>query len=85
MIDAAVNGGVAKYQEAFFSAEFLRENPDHADDVAKLQRLMLEQVRILAHALSHHERLISPGKRCCLMFSLKIMPSLNGQFRQYQC
>ena len=44
VIDAAVNGGIAKYQEAFFSAEFLRENPDRAEDVARLQRMMHEQV-----------------------------------------
>ena len=44
MIDAAVNGGIAKYQDAFFSAEFLRENPERSDDVARLQRMMHEQV-----------------------------------------
>ena len=44
VIDAAVNGGIAKYQDAFFSAEFLRENPERGDDVARLQRMMHEQV-----------------------------------------
>ena len=46
VIDAAVNGGIAKYQDAFFSAEFLGENPDRADDVARLQRVMLDQVGV---------------------------------------
>ncbi len=55
VIDAAVNGGIAKYQEAFFSPEFVRENPERVDNVARLQRLMLEQVVILiAFRLDEH-------------------------------
>lgn len=63
VIDAAVNGGIAKYQEAFFCQEYLRECPERADDVARLQRLMLEQVHILEQALAQHDRLISPEVR----------------------
>ena len=50
VIDAAVNGGIAKYQDAFFSAEFLRENPERGDDVARLQRMMLDQVGYSGHS-----------------------------------
>ena len=45
VIDAAVNGGIAKYQEAFFSPNFLNEFPSHLLHVAKLQALMMDQVR----------------------------------------
>jgi dedicator of cytokinesis protein 3 len=44
VIDAAVNGGIAKYQDAFFTPNFLTEFPSHLLHVAKLQKLMLEQV-----------------------------------------
>jgi len=40
-----VNGGTAKYQEAFFTPQFLQEFPAHAEHVAKLQRLMFDQVK----------------------------------------
>ena len=44
VIDAAVNGGIAKYQEAFFTPTFINEFPNHLLHVAKLQKLMQEQV-----------------------------------------
>jgi hypothetical protein len=44
VIDAAVNGGIAKYQEAFFTQNFFNEFPNHLLHVAKLQKLMMEQV-----------------------------------------
>ena len=53
-IDAAVNGGVAKYQEAFFEDVDLE-----ADEKSRLQRAMTEQVDALGKALGLHERIIS--------------------------
>ena len=47
VIDAAVNGGIAKYQEAFFSPNFLNEFPSHLLHVAKLQALMMDQVHVI--------------------------------------
>jgi len=44
VIDAAVNGGIAKYQDAFFTPTFLKEFPSHLQHVAKLQTLMMDQV-----------------------------------------
>lgn len=44
VIDAAVNGGIAKYQDAFFTTQFIQEFPVHLNHVAKLYNLMLDQV-----------------------------------------
>ena len=51
VIDAAVNGGIAKYQEAFFTPTFIHEFPNHLFHVAKLQKLMLEQVSLAEYNL----------------------------------
>lgn len=56
VIDAAVNGGLAKYQEAFFR----QQNPDsNSDKIALLQSLMSEQLVILESALATHKKLAS--------------------------
>ena len=56
VIDAAVNGGLAKYQEAFFksSTEYSPEK------VLQLQSLMVEQIAILESGLALHKKLASP-------------------------
>lgn len=51
VIDAAVNGGVFKYQDAFFVPEYTEENPDHLDRVIQLKQCLQEQV--------------SPSPFCC--------------------
>eukprot|EP00095_Tigriopus_kingsejongensis_P008592 maker-scaffold1083_size63694-snap-gene-0.15 protein:Tk08592 transcript:maker-scaffold1083_size63694-snap-gene-0.15-mRNA-1 annotation:"dedicator of cytokinesis protein 3 isoform x2" len=63
VIDAAVNGGIFKYQEAFFSNDFMNGHPEHAEEIPRLKRLMIDQVSILDQALRQHERLISPEVR----------------------
>ena len=57
VIDAAVNGGLAKYQEAFFNNAELASH--HPDQVAKLQALMSEQVSVLETALDTHKKVAS--------------------------
>ena len=61
VIDAAVNGGVAKYASAFFSPDF----DDLADGqfVIQLHNLLMEQVNVLESALVVHERLVSKDIR----------------------
>ena len=61
VIDAAVNGGVAKYASAFFSSDF----DDLADGrfVLQLHNLLMEQVNVLESALAVHERLVSKDIR----------------------
>ena len=47
MIDAAVMGGLAKYQEAFLTSEFRMNNPQFLDKVSYLKQLIADQVRII--------------------------------------
>ena len=44
VIDAAVNGGVKRYQEAFFAPEYIVANPTHAQRVEELTQCLHEQV-----------------------------------------
>ena len=53
VIDAAVNGGLAKYQEAFFKSS------SEPEKVNQLQSLMIEQLNILESGLSTHKKLAS--------------------------
>ena len=57
VIDAAVNGGVAKYASAFFSPNF--DDLASGQYVLQLHNLLMEQVNVLESALSVHERLVS--------------------------
>ncbi|XP_062507511.1 dedicator of cytokinesis protein 1-like isoform X2 [Corticium candelabrum] len=56
VIDAAVNGGVAKYEMAFFGSEYLKANADHEELVAKLRDAITHQVEICGEALAVHGR-----------------------------
>ncbi|GFS76082.1 dedicator of cytokinesis protein 3 [Nephila pilipes] len=60
VIEAAVNGGIAKYQEAFFTLEFSLQNPEETHKIIKLKSLILEKVQILEGGLSLHGRLAPP-------------------------
>ena len=62
VIDAAVNGGVAKYRQAFLSEEEPLPE-EHRAEAARLRRLMAEQVGALEAALAQHERLVSADMR----------------------
>ncbi|ELU05722.1 hypothetical protein CAPTEDRAFT_97079 [Capitella teleta] len=58
VMDAAVNGGIVKYERAFFAG-----NPDdmaqeYRQHVSTLREVFLDQVRILGSALALHKRLI---------------------------
>jgi len=56
-IDAAVNGGVAKYRKAFFSPEFSTDNPNEYNSVECLAGFLEEQARLLEEALDLHGQL----------------------------
>lgn len=43
-VDAAVNGGIAKYQDAFFGPDYLVVYPENADHVNRLKVLLSDQV-----------------------------------------
>lgn len=57
VIEAAVNGGVAKYQDAFFNPRYISLHPEQATFIRRLKQLILQKVRILEGGLSLHGRL----------------------------
>ncbi|XP_052865732.1 dedicator of cytokinesis protein 3 isoform X1 [Anopheles cruzii] len=60
-VDANVNGGFSKYQDAFFSERFAKstEGRDQSVHVQRLKRLIFEQMQILRQALESHRSLAS--------------------------
>ncbi|MCL4132478.1 UNVERIFIED_CONTAM: hypothetical protein GTU68_029436, partial [Idotea baltica] len=56
-IDAAVNGGITKYQDAFFRHEYLAAYPQFAEYVINLKALMVEQAQVFERALELHGRI----------------------------
>uniref|UniRef100_H3BC70 Dedicator of cytokinesis 3 n=1 Tax=Latimeria chalumnae TaxID=7897 RepID=H3BC70_LATCH len=63
VIDAAVNGGIARYQEAFFDKDYIISHPEDAEKITQLKELMQEQVHILGVGLAVHEKFVHPEMR----------------------
>uniref|UniRef100_A0A670IL08 Dedicator of cytokinesis 3 n=1 Tax=Podarcis muralis TaxID=64176 RepID=A0A670IL08_PODMU len=63
VIDAAVNGGIARYQEAFFDRDYITTHPGDAEKITQLKELMHEQVHILGVGLAVHEKFVHPEMR----------------------
>ncbi|XP_060241318.1 dedicator of cytokinesis protein 3 isoform X1 [Meriones unguiculatus] len=63
VIDAAVNGGIARYQEAFFDKDYITKHPGDAEKIAQLKDLMQEQVHVLGVGLAVHEKFVHPEMR----------------------
>ncbi|XP_060897702.1 dedicator of cytokinesis protein 3-like [Labrus mixtus] len=63
VIDAAVNGGIARYQEAFFDKEYITTHPEDTEKITQLKDLMQEQVHVLGVGLAVHEKLVHPEMR----------------------
>ncbi|ETE70379.1 Dedicator of cytokinesis protein 3, partial [Ophiophagus hannah] len=63
VIDAAVNGGIARYQEAFFDRDYISSHPGDAEKITQLKELMHEQVHILGIGLAVHEKFVHPEMR----------------------
>ncbi|XP_075236477.1 dedicator of cytokinesis spg [Lycorma delicatula] len=59
-IDANVMGGIAKYQEAFFTADYIRNNSQYTAHIHRLHSLILEQVDLLESGLVVHGQLAPP-------------------------
>ena len=72
-IDAEVNGGVKKYQQAFFNDECLQEYENAAVLVQQLKDLLRESVVVLGNALETH-------RRKCPENLLKLQEKLDGLF-----
>jgi dedicator of cytokinesis protein 1 len=54
VVDAAVNGGTTKYEEAFLVEDYLKLNPSDQVLVEKLKNLIADQIPILEVALLVH-------------------------------
>ncbi|XP_041348666.1 dedicator of cytokinesis protein 3-like isoform X2 [Gigantopelta aegis] len=54
MISAAVNGGIPKYQEAFFCKEFKDKHPEESGKVMELQHELMVQIKLLKRGLRIH-------------------------------
>ncbi|EGW09299.1 Dedicator of cytokinesis protein 4 [Cricetulus griseus] len=63
VIDAAVNGGVSRYQEAFFVKDYILSHPEDGEKIARLRELMLEQAQILEFGLAVHEKFVPQDMR----------------------
>ncbi|XP_010894805.2 dedicator of cytokinesis protein 4b isoform X3 [Esox lucius] len=58
VIDAAVNGGLARYQEAFFVKDYVMNHPEDGEKIGRLRELMFEQAHILEYGLAVHEKFV---------------------------
>ncbi|KAG9280350.1 dedicator of cytokinesis protein 4-like [Astyanax mexicanus] len=63
VIDAAVNGGLARYQEAFFVKDYIMNHPEDGDKIGRLRELMFEQAQILEFGLAVHEKFVPQDMR----------------------
>ncbi|XP_015607824.1 dedicator of cytokinesis protein 3 isoform X2 [Cephus cinctus] len=61
IIDANVMGGITKYQEAFLTPEFARQNPDMVQHVNRLKSLILDQMSVLESGLVLHGQIAPAG------------------------
>lgn len=63
IIDAAVMGGIAKYEEAFFAPDYLKNNPGDRQLIDQLKRAIGNQVKILEKGLNLHDELATKDLR----------------------
>ncbi|XP_031345086.1 dedicator of cytokinesis protein 3 isoform X3 [Photinus pyralis] len=61
IIDANVQGGISKYQQAFFTQEFTKLFPEHMTHVYRLKNLIFDAMQVLACGLELHGKLAPSG------------------------
>ncbi|KAF2896229.1 hypothetical protein ILUMI_09945 [Ignelater luminosus] len=61
IIDANVQGGISKYQQAFFTQEFTKLFPEHMTHVYRLKNLIFDAMQVLACGLELHGKLAPAG------------------------
>ena len=54
-------GGITKYQEAFLTTEFARQNPEMVPHVNKLKNLIIDQMSVLEAGLLLHGQIAPAG------------------------
>jgi hypothetical protein len=60
VIDAAVNGGVARYEDAFLHSQYVDEHPQHKEKVDLLRQVLERQVAVLDTGLKVHQMVVPP-------------------------
>jgi len=60
-IDAAVNGGIERYNDAFFDPAYVKANPADAGIVRRLKDALIAHVILLEKGLSVHARICGPA------------------------
>jgi len=75
VIDAAVQGGVEKYREAFFDGHYLEKNPTHGPFVQKFKTALSQQLVIL------HQGLEVFGSKCDKSL-MPLLEHLTKTFKQ---
>ncbi|XP_071543136.1 dedicator of cytokinesis protein 3 isoform X3 [Panulirus ornatus] len=81
-IDAAVNGGIAKYQDAFFGPDYLVMYPENADHVNRLKVLLSEQTMILEGALDLHGRIAPSANQPLHRRLVEVFEGLRSKVRK---
>ncbi|KAK8389640.1 hypothetical protein O3P69_008971 [Scylla paramamosain] len=81
-IDAAVNGGIAKYQDAFFGPDYLVVYPENADHVNRLKVLLSDQTMILEGALDLHGRIAPSANQPLHKRLVEVFEGLRSKVRK---
>ncbi|XP_073676283.1 dedicator of cytokinesis protein 2 [Garra rufa] len=63
IVDPAVMGGFAKYEKAFFTEEYIHENPDDRDKLMRLKDLIAWQIPLLGRGISLHGKRVTDDLR----------------------
>lgn len=58
-IDASVNGGLKRYQEAFFNPDYIETHINYYQHIKRLKKLIFNQITLLETGLTVHQRLVS--------------------------
>jgi hypothetical protein len=56
VIDAAVNGGVQMYKDAFFTPEYQELHPFKVPELQKLKKALLQQMEVIEQGLTLHKQ-----------------------------
>ncbi len=75
VLDAAINGGVVKYQEAFLLDDdgIAPDSANGKEEIRRLRRLLAEQLEVLESALELHHSLCSKEvEKTCNTYALMV-------------
>lgn len=53
-----MNGGLRKYQEAFFSPTYIESHSNYYINIKRLKKLIFNQINLLENGLAVHKRLV---------------------------